>query len=148
MTAVYRTTSSKHTQNLARRIIRLLPNPGVLCLSGDLGSGKTTFVQGLACALGITDRIISPTFTLLQSYDATHKKFSQLVHCDAYRLTSGDALLVAGLEDFLERAGTLVVIEWPEQVQDILPATAIWLTFSFGKKEHERTINFEVRSKE
>lgn len=106
-------------------------------LVGDLGAGKTTFVQGVAKALGITESLTSPTFVIQKSYMA-QKVFTRLVHIDAYRLHRARELEVLGFSELLKDPHTLILIEWPEQVQYMnqeLPT----LTFTWVS-EHERTI--------
>lgn len=87
----------------------------VLLLSGDLGAGKTTLVQTLAQALGVEERVTSPTFVISQSYKTTHQTFKKLVHIDAYRL-SGEEKDTFGLTEALQEPETLIVIEWPEHL--------------------------------
>jgi tRNA threonylcarbamoyladenosine biosynthesis protein TsaE len=98
---------------------------GILALTGNLGSGKTTFVQGLAEGLGIKSRIISPTFILMRKYD---KNF---YHIDLYRLEEKVEQEVKnlGLEDIWTNPQNLVVIEWAEKIKNIIPKTAIWIKF-------------------
>ncbi len=101
---------------LARRLGEALPPEAVLALSGDLGVGKTTFVQGLAEAFGIRERVTSPTFTLYN----IHHGARTLVHLDAYRLESPDQVEDLLLEDFLV-APYCLAIEWPERIAGWLP---------------------------
>jgi len=100
----------------------------VLALSGALGSGKTTFVQGLAEGLGLGSRIISPTFILMRSYNA---KSVNLYHVDLYRLEGDIAndFENLGIADFWEKPNNIVVIEWAEKAKDLLPEKAIWINF-------------------
>ena len=114
------------TRALARRVGAALPPEAVLALLGDLGVGKTTFVQGLAEAFAIRERITSPTFTLYN----IHRGSRTLVHLDAYRLESPaqvDGLL---LEDFLV-APYCLAVEWPERIAGWLPRSTISLRLSF-----------------
>lgn len=112
------TTSPDETRNLARELAEMLPVDRVLALHGDLGAGKTTFVQGLAIGLGVTDAITSPTFNIFHVHSGSR---ARLVHLDAYRL-DGDAQLDAlMLEDFLLSPWVLAV-EWPERISGWLPA--------------------------
>jgi tRNA threonylcarbamoyladenosine biosynthesis protein TsaE len=103
----------------------------VLALSGDLGAGKTAFVQTLAAHLGITEAITSPTFVIMKQYPITAgSDFTQLVHIDAYRMKDGHELSVLGWEALLSDSKNLIALEWPELVADVVPDTAIKLAFS------------------
>ena|SRR3989344_7590911 len=101
----------------------------VIALSGDLGAGKTTFVQGLAEGLGITDRIMSPTFLLMREHPV--KFGGKLFHIDLYRLEENIDQEVEnlGIKDFWRKAENVVVIEWAEKAKDILPANTTWISF-------------------
>jgi tRNA threonylcarbamoyladenosine biosynthesis protein TsaE len=110
-----RTGSAEETRTLAAALARELPADATLALHGDLGAGKTTFVQGLAEGLGICEPVVSPTFTLCRIYARPAPGGRSLVHLDAYRLEDprqAEALL---LEDFLESPYCLAV-EWPERI--------------------------------
>ena len=93
----------------------------LVTLSGDLGAGKTTFTQGLAKALGVSEPITSPTFVLAKSYQLPDSPFKKLVHIDAYRLAEGKDLATLAFSEVMEDAGTIVMLEWPEIVADALP---------------------------
>lgn len=93
----------------------------VVTLSGNLGAGKTTFVQMLAEKLGVNETVTSPTFVLLKRYDTNHPHFHTLVHIDAYRIEDSSELKLLGIEEIFAEDGVLVCIEWPERVEDILP---------------------------
>jgi tRNA threonylcarbamoyladenosine biosynthesis protein TsaE len=102
----------------------------VLSLRGDLGAGKTTFVQALARELGITDAVQSPTYVLMKSYPIDHKGFTKLVHIDAYRLESPEQFLALRPEAFLHDPEALVCVEWPERLEGALPKPDVELEFS------------------
>lgn len=93
----------------------------VLALKGDLGAGKTTFTQYFGRELGVSEVITSPTFVVMKTYELQHDQFTTLVHIDAYRLESAAELEVLRVGELLQQPATLIVIEWPERVQDILP---------------------------
>jgi tRNA threonylcarbamoyladenosine biosynthesis protein TsaE len=118
-------TSTEAMHALARRLGEALPPEATLALSGDLGVGKTTFVQGLAEAFGIRERVTSPTFTLYN----LHRGQRTLVHLDAYRLDSPDQVEDLLLEDFLV-APYCLAIEWPERIAGWLPAGTFRLALS------------------
>ncbi len=92
----------------------------VVCtLSGDLGAGKTTLTQAIGKVLGISETMNSPTFVIRKRYNTQHPVFTQLVHIDAYRLTSGEALSKIKFQEDLELPNTLICLEWPEQIADL-----------------------------
>ncbi len=103
----------------------------VVGLSGDLGSGKTTFSQFTAQILGVKEIVTSPTFVIEKVYHTKNTAFPQFIHIDAYRLDEAKELEVLGFEDLLKQKGTLIFIEWPERVEQILPFDTIYIKFKF-----------------
>jgi tRNA threonylcarbamoyladenosine biosynthesis protein TsaE len=101
----------------------LVPN-AILALSGDLGAGKTSFVQGLALGLKIKDAVQSPTFVTLNLYGGKLPLF----HFDLYRLKGNDFLKL-GYDEYFQKGG-VCAIEWPEKIESILPEETLWITFS------------------
>lgn len=116
---------------LAKELARELRGGDVLALSGNLGSGKTTFTQGLARALGIVVNVTSPTFVLMNIYELLKpiNGIDGLCHIDTYRLESAQELQTIGAEEYIGRPDTLTIIEWPEKVKNLLPKDAIWISF-------------------
>ena len=113
------------------------PTNRILALQGDLGAGKTTFVQGLARGLGIADVVQSPTFTYLQVYEGP----IPLYHFDLYRLQNERDFILLGFEEYFD-AGGIVVIEWPERIATLIPPTAQLITLSHaegGRTAHLKT---------
>jgi len=127
------TDSAEATHQLARRLGESLPLEVTLALSGDLGVGKTTFVQGLADAFGIRERVTSPTFTIYN----VHRGSRTLVHLDAYRLTAPEQVDGLLLEDFLV-APYCLAVEWPERIAGWLPAGTITLRLSIDSPGRHR----------
>lgn len=132
-------SSLGETVGVATDLLSTLPSfedkATVLLLSGDLGAGKTTFVQALAQALGITQSITSPTFVLSKTYRTTGSEvFHALVHIDAYRLEDAREAAALNLSEVLTLPHTLVCIEWPEHIQEALPeqVTRVRLTHTGG----------------
>jgi tRNA threonylcarbamoyladenosine biosynthesis protein TsaE len=105
------------------------PRAHIVGLSGDLGAGKTTFVQHVARELGVTDPVTSPTYVIAERYDIAHPPFTSLVHIDAYRLESKEVSTI-GWEDFIKNPENLVLVEWPENIGDAFPSDAERLSFS------------------
>lgn len=115
----------------------------VLALSGELGAGKTAFMQVLAQLLGVDEQVTSPTFTIMKSYNTTDTQFPRLVHIDAYRVASVDELQVLQFDDLLAQKGTIIGIEWPEHAAPLLPHDAIHLAFTLDAQER-RTLTVTV----
>ena len=101
----------------------------LICLWGDLGSGKTTLVKGLAKTLGLKNTITSPSFLIFKVYKTKHKKFKRLVHVDLYRLEKNINFSKLGLEEYFNDPYTLVVIEWPEKIKKYLPPKRVDIKF-------------------
>ncbi|MEJ2348074.1 MAG: tRNA (adenosine(37)-N6)-threonylcarbamoyltransferase complex ATPase subunit type 1 TsaE [Patescibacteria group bacterium] len=122
------TESAQETKDLGRKIAADLKGGETLALIGDLGSGKTTFVQGITEGLGIKGRTISPTFILMRRYTAPKFDF---YHIDLYRLEDNleEEVKNLGLEDVWGDENNVVVIEWAEKIKDILPGGAISIKF-------------------
>jgi tRNA threonylcarbamoyladenosine biosynthesis protein TsaE len=133
---VYTVHSVEETWQAAKEIAALLAPGTVIALHGDLGAGKTTFVQGLGFALGVARPVTSPTFTLSTEYHTPHFK---LVHMDLYRLSGPDDLLPIGYPEYLE-TGAVVAVEWPERAGDLIPPDALHVTFSLTDDPETRTI--------
>lgn len=108
-----------------------------MALSGDLGAGKTTFVQGVANGLGIKDRITSTTFVIMRNY-------GNFFHADLYRLEENVAEEVEnlGLMDIIREGKSIVITEWAEKIRSLLPKNTIWVNIE-NTNEHERRIKIK-----
>jgi tRNA threonylcarbamoyladenosine biosynthesis protein TsaE len=126
------THSATATRRLARNLGRRLAPGTVLALTGELGAGKTTFVQGLAEGLGVFDlrQVLSPTYTLVNEHPGAR---ATLVHVDFYRLESEAAGRALGLEEPMGQGGTVVTVEWAERFSGLLPASAVWVRLALGR---------------
>ncbi len=107
------TTSESETEALGEKLAAALPGGSVVALYGDLGAGKTAFVRGMARGMGLTARVSSPTFTIVNEYPGPR----ELIHFDMYRIGSADELFDIGWEDYLAR-GAVCAVEWSENVED------------------------------
>ena len=126
----------------ARFVSSLIPHTigaTIVALSGDLGAGKTTFVQGIARALGVTETVTSPTFVLEKIYPLVDQSFARLIHIDAYRLNSADELHALGWDDIIADRENLVLVEWPEKVADAIPEYAIRIMIEGSGESREIT---------
>jgi tRNA threonylcarbamoyladenosine biosynthesis protein TsaE len=129
------TEMDQFAEEFARELLSQEVSEGkavIIGLSGDLGAGKTAFVQSLARALGVSDSVVSPTFVIAKYYGLPQqKKFSRLIHIDAYRIESTDELRPLGWEKILSDPRNLVVLEWPERISSVFPEEARILRFTF-----------------
>ncbi len=132
------TASAEETRRAAATLcVRLRPG-AVLALHGDLGAGKTCFVQGLAEALDCEGPVTSPTFSLLHEYPGA----ITLYHADLYRMENANEVQRAGLMEYLD-AGGILAIEWAERAAPLLPADTIHIRFSAGAESESRIIEIE-----
>lgn len=115
----------------------------VLGLQGNLGGGKTTFLQGFARGLGIKDKILSPTFVILKRFQVPGFRFNDFYHIDCYRLKDEKDILELGFKDIIKDARNIVAIEWPEKIRKALPKGVILIKFKFIG-ENKREINFKI----
>ena len=112
----------------------------VLALRGELGSGKTTFVQGLFRGLRLNTHAKSPTFVLMRRVPLKRPPFTSLFHIDAYRLRSSGDLIALGLKAILDNPRNLLIVEWADRVKGIVPKGTVWVTFHHGRRADERKI--------
>lgn len=134
MKGLFEVHSVEETWALAREFAKELGPGDVVCLEGDLGAGKTTFVQGLAAALGVPGRVTSPTFCIVQEHQSPDVL---LVHMDLYRLRGEEDVEAIGWEDYLAR-GAILAVEWPSRAGGLLPRTARRLVFLHVGEEKRR----------
>lgn len=134
-------TGPAETRAFARQMAAQLGPGAVLALHGDLGAGKTCFVQGLAAGLDVQQPVSSPTYTLVNEYRGR----LPLYHVDLYRLHSVDEALDMGLDDYLDGTG-ITAIEWPERAATALPARTRHIRFTHGQTPTDRVIRLERRS--
>lgn len=136
----YVSNSPEETEELGAALAGRLNAGTVVAFTGDLGAGKTAFVRGIARGLGISGRVTSPTFTIVNEYDEGRLP---LFHFDMYRLSSAGELYDIGWEDYLRRGGVCAV-EWSEQVADALPEGTVYVTLT-RHPEHDgwRSITVE-----
>ena len=101
----------------------------VIALQGELGSGKTYFAQQFGKVVGVRENMASPTFVLMKSYSIDWGGFKKLIHIDAYRLEKDEELLNLGWSEIVKNPENIVLIEWPERVENIIPKDAKRLIF-------------------
>lgn len=136
MSTVFYTRSEAETEAVGARLAEKIMPGAVVAMRGDLGAGKTVFTRGFARALGYSGRVTSPTFTIVNEYEARIPVF----HFDMYRLSDSDDLYGVGWDDYLRRGGVCIV-EWSERVEDAL-GDAMTVTIEYVSEE-ERKITIE-----
>ena len=133
-------------QKLARTIVKkgVQKHAVVVGLSGELGAGKTTFVKAFAKELGIKETVVSPTFILERIYLLPKKNpFTHLVHIDAYRLKGESELPELGWDTLVSHPNNIMIIEWAEKIEKVLPQNAIKISFEHkGKEKREMKLSY------
>lgn len=137
----FKSDAPARTAELARRLAGVLRPGTVICLDGDLGAGKTLFVQNLAAGLGVQGEVTSPTFNLMNLYEDGRLP---LVHFDLYRLEQEYELDEIGFYDYVENPDGLVLIEWAEKFPECLPEDHIALQIQRTDVENERVLVFSL----
>lgn len=127
--------AAKILVELGKRKSKREPSATIVALKGDLGAGKTTFAQEVARALGVTERVTSPTFVIMKNYQISCQGFplpspwQRLAHIDCYRLNSPDDLIHLNWAELITDPNNLILVEWPERVGDLLSAPAMRISF-------------------
>lgn len=109
----------------------------VITFNGNLGAGKTTFIQGFLRGLGVKSKITSPTFVIVKSYKV---KSYKVFHMDAYRIKSPKEILDLNWKEIISDPKNIILIEWPERITGILPKDKINISLKYGKRENEREL--------
>lgn len=134
----YISNSVEDTERIGAELARSLSAGSIVAFTGDLGAGKTAFVRGMACGLGIEERVTSPTFTIVNEYEGGKKP---LFHFDLYRLYDADELFDIGWEDYLARGG-ICAVEWSERASDAMES-CIRVDIVRGETDNQRIIKIE-----
>lgn len=144
---IFASRSALETQQLGQVFAHRLRAGDLVLLHGELGAGKTTFVQGVARALEVRSDVVSPTFVLIAEHDGR----LPLLHLDAYRLENLDwhSLQEAGIFDFLERQDAVKIVEWPSRIEEFLPFARLEICLRHDENEEARILeireNFALR---
>ncbi len=139
------TSSEGETLGLARSFALRLERGDVVALRGELGTGKTRFVKGVCEAFGAVDRVSSPSFVILNRYEGSDKQRRELYlyHLDLYRVKSIEEIYDIGYEEFVYGDG-ITLIEWAEQLGELLPPKRYEVCLSYGQGDSERLISIEL----
>lgn len=132
--------SPEQTQRLGARLGALLRPGGVICLSGDMGAGKTMFSSGFGVGWGAIEPLVSPTYTIVHQHNRATDD-SILCHLDCYRLSGPDDADSIAFDDLLD-SGAAMLIEWPEKIEALLPEERLWIRLRTVDATH-RTLNFQ-----
>ncbi|TSC96142.1 MAG: putative ATP/GTP hydrolase [Parcubacteria group bacterium Athens1014_26] len=140
--------TQKFAAGLAKKILKQpIKNTVVLALSGELGSGKTTFVQGFMKGLGVKHHITSPTFIIFRKHKIEGMCFGYVYHFDLYRIEKSKEIIDLGFKKIINPPTSefknLILIEWPEKIKNILPKDTMWIEFGHGKQINIRKINIK-----
>ena len=138
---VFASNGPKETKEIGRNLVRNFGEDQLFCLFGPLAAGKTTLVKGVARELGITEKIVSPSYVLLREYEGT----SHLFHLDLFRIQSSSEFLEAGLEEYLIRKEGVVAIEWAGRIKEILPEERVDVEFELtGESQRKLRITSQL----
>lgn len=126
-----------------------LKNALIFALIGDLGSGKTTFIQGFGRALGIKKRITSPTFVIIRNYELgiMNYGYKRIYHIDCYRINNPKEILDLGFKEIIGNPQNIVLIEWADRIRRILSQNTTWINFYHSQKPNQRIIKINSKFK-
>lgn len=156
MLSKYLTDSPSQTKKIgkifAKEILKIKNNKKaiIIGLEGDLGGGKTTFLQGFASGLGIKEKILSPTFVIMRKHKIKIKnsnyslfmrcKIKNFCHIDCYRINRSKDMLVLEFKEIISNPQNIIAVEWAERVKSLLPKNIAWIKFDFTDKNKRRII--------
>lgn len=156
----YETKSAMETKKIAKvfagELLKTKPGKSafVVVFKGDLGAGKTTFIQGLMKGLGVMGKIMSPTFTLLRSYslpaslssrkrESVTATFKKIHHFDCYRIHKASEIKELGFKELIKDPQNIILVEWPERIKELLPRKKVAVSLDYGEKLAERTLEIK-----
>lgn len=118
---------------LAKEILKITPQKKafLICLKGDLGGGKTTFIQGFTKGLGIREKILSPTFIIFRKFKIKKSKYEEFYHFDCYRIKKPKEILMLNFKEIISNPKNIVAVEWADRIKKILPKNVLWIEFKF-----------------
>ena len=125
----------KETEELGKAIAQKIKKRDIICLTGDLGAGKTTLTKYILMNLGVNEYITSPTYTIVNEYHTPIKVF----HFDVYRINDLEEMFEIGFDDYLSQ-DAIIIIEWANLIKDIIPKDAIWIDIKYNYEKGQRII--------
>lgn len=138
-----KTSSPEQTYALGQALAKKIKSGFVLCLEGDLGAGKTLFVQGITAGLHVKEEVTSPTFALMNVYYGDYT----IYHFDLYRLEHVEELLDIGFYEYTQEKEAIIIIEWPDKFPEELPEAYLWIKIERDKSESERIFTMHSKGK-
>jgi tRNA threonylcarbamoyladenosine biosynthesis protein TsaE len=142
MTMNFRLTDLDATRRLAEALASICTNGDIIALHGNLGAGKTSFSRFFIHAMGVDEEVPSPTFTLVQTYPLTGHDAEAIWHFDLYRIGNPAEAYELDIEDAFDTGISL--IEWPENLGELMPEQHLKISLDFGEKEDARTAAIEI----
>lgn len=138
-------STKKIGKDIAEKIIKDLKKKKknkafVVFLNGELGGGKTTFVQGFASAFGVKDKIVSPTFVIIKRYKISKGKYKNLYHIDCYRLNRKKDLIDLGFWEIINNSSNILLIEWADRLKDLIKEDVLRIKFFVIDKQKRRIV--------
>lgn len=140
MKSIYKKVSLSQIKKIGEELIHTLVGGEILCFYGELGAGKTTFIQGMVTHFIPGKRVLSPTFIIVRHYNITYKKVRRFYHMDLYRITEKDVPLL-GISELFGASDTILAIEWADRLGKFLPDKRIDITI---EKSDTDTRNIEI----
>lgn len=128
----------EETQKLGYKLGKLLKKGDVICLTGDLGAGKTTFTKSIAKGLEVNEEVTSPTFIIINEYDGRLPVY----HFDVYRIMDIEEMYEIGYEEYFYGDGVCIV-EWASQIEELIPKEHLWIEIKLGDSENSREFHFK-----
>jgi len=138
------TNTALETKNkgkeLAKKVLKeqVMIKAQILALRGELGGGKTTFLQGFAMGLGIKQKILSPTFVILKKFKIKHPSFKFFYHIDCYRIKKPKEILDLGFKKIIADPKNIIAVEWSDRIKKLLPPNTIFISFEFYNKNKRK----------
>lgn len=136
---IIRMNGEEETAAYGRKLAGELVPGDIVCLVGDLGTGKTALTKAIAAGLGISEPIVSPTFNIVKEY---HSGRLPLYHFDVYRVSDPGSLFEIGLDEYFESGG-VCIIEWADLIADLIPDGSRLINIYYGDKEGERIYDID-----
>lgn len=135
-------TSEKETWDVGFKLGRIIEKGDIVCLTGELGAGKTVFVKGMASALSVENYVTSPTFTIVNEYNGRIPFY----HLDVYRISEPEDMFEIGFEEYIYGNG-VTVIEWADSIKEILPGEVIWVKIEKNQVNKNDAIGIKIESR-